>query len=92
MAPFGPENQQPVFEAANVYVFNSLANFKDRHVRFLATQEGTDAVFQVIGFDLAVYYDRLSGGDTFRMAFSIEENNYNGNTSIQLRARDFKFD
>ncbi len=35
MAPFGPENQKPVFEARNLYVVNSLSNFKDRHVRFL---------------------------------------------------------
>jgi single-stranded-DNA-specific exonuclease len=31
MAPFGPDNQRPVFEASDVYVVNSLATFKDRH-------------------------------------------------------------
>ena len=92
MAPFGPENQKPVFEARNVYVVNSLSNFKDRHVRFLAGQDGSDAIFQAIAFDLIEHYDRLAAGDRFRMAFTVEENTFNGQTSLQLRVRDLKFD
>lgn len=92
MAPFGPENQKPVFEARQVYVNNSLTSFKDRHIRFLAAQEGSDNVFQAVGFDLTDYYDELATGEVFRMAFTIEENVFNGNTSIQLKIRDIKFD
>jgi len=92
MAPFGPENQRPVFEARNLYVSNSLSSFKDKHVRFLVGQRGSDSVFQVVGFDLVERYERLAYGDDFKMAFTIEENTYNGITSIQLRAKDIKFD
>lgn len=91
MGPFGPENQRPVFEASNVYVFNSLSSFKDRHVKFLVAQEGNESIFSAVGFDLAEHYNRLSQRDIFRMAFTIEENNFNGNTSIQLRIKDIKF-
>jgi single-stranded-DNA-specific exonuclease len=91
MAPFGPENPRPIFEATNVYVFNSLSSFKDKHLRFLAAQEGTDNVFQVVGFDMADHYDRLSKRDLFKMAFTVEENTFNGTTSIQLRIKDIKF-
>jgi len=91
MSPFGPENPRPIFEARNVYVFNSLSSFKDRHVRFLAKQSNNENVFQVIGFDMADHYERLAAGDFFRMAFTLEENTYNGNTSIQLRIKDIKF-
>lgn len=91
MAPFGPENPRPLFEAANVYVFNSLSSFKDKHVRFLGAQDKNESVFQVVGFDMAEHYDRLARGDFFKMAFSIEENTFNGNTSIQLRIKDIKF-
>jgi single-stranded-DNA-specific exonuclease len=90
MAPFGPENQRAVFEAKQVYVHNSLSSFKERHVRFLVAQAGSEQVFQAVGFDLAGYYDLLASGNTFRMAFTIEENVYNGNTSIQLKIRDIK--
>jgi single-stranded-DNA-specific exonuclease len=92
MGPFGPENQKPVFEARNVYVFNSLSSFKDRHIKFLVAQRGSDSVFQAVGFDQAEYYQQIARGDVFRMAFTIEENIYNGTTSVQLRIKDIKFD
>jgi single-stranded-DNA-specific exonuclease len=92
MGPFGPENTRPVFEAANLYVFNSLSSFKDRHIKFLVGQEGCSRVFQAVGFDMVDFYEAISGGDKFRMAFTIEENVYNGTTSIQLRIKDIKFD
>src|SRR5882672_8763538 len=44
MAPFGPENPRPIFEARNLYVANSLSSFKDRHVRFLVGQQGNENV------------------------------------------------
>jgi len=91
MAPFGPENPRPLFEASGVQVFNSLSSFKDRHVRFLAGQFGNENVFQTVGFDMNEHYERLSSGDIFNMAFTIEENTYNGITSIQLRIKDLKF-
>ncbi|MEO5602235.1 MAG: single-stranded-DNA-specific exonuclease RecJ, partial [Cyclobacteriaceae bacterium] len=92
MGPFGPENPRPVFEARNLFVFNALSSFKDRHIKFLVGQEGCSNVFQAVGFDLAEFYDRIATGDTFRMAFTIEENIYNGTSSIQLRIKDIKFD
>jgi single-stranded-DNA-specific exonuclease len=91
MGPFGPDNQRPVFEASGIYVFNSLSSFKDRHVRFLAGQRKNDNIFQAVGFDLSEHYNRLSKGDEFKMAFTIEENTFNGTTSIQLRIKDIKF-
>jgi single-stranded-DNA-specific exonuclease len=92
MAPFGPENQKPVFEARNVYARNALSSFKDRHIRFWAGQENSEAAIMAVGFDMADWYDKLATGDTFRMAFTIEENTFNGQTSIQLRLKDLKFD
>ena len=92
MAPFGPENQRPIFEARNIYVFNSLSLFKDRHVKFLAGQRGNNSVFQAVGFDLAHFYDQIASHDGFRMVFTIEENSFNGTTTIQLRIKDLKFD
>lgn len=91
MEPFGPENPRPIFESSHVRVFNSLSSFKDRHVRFLAAQEGSENVFQAVGFDLIEHYPRLARCDSFQMLYSIEENKYNGNTSIQLRIKDIKF-
>jgi single-stranded-DNA-specific exonuclease len=91
MAPFGPGNPRPVFKASNVCVFNALSSFKDKHVRFLAKQEENEGIFQAVGFDMVNHYEQLACGDTFEMAYTIEENVYNGTTSIQLRIKDMKF-
>jgi len=92
MAPFGPENPRPVFEAKNVRILNSLGSFKDRHIRFLAGQEGNEMMFNVVGFDQIEYYEQLTKAESFSIAFTLEENTFNGMTSLQLRIRDIKFD
>lgn len=92
MAPFGPENHKPVFESGRVFVMNALSTFKDKHIRFLAGQHGSESVMNVVGFDMMEHYERLSNGDECRIAYTIEENTFNGITSLQLRLKDIKFD
>ena len=92
MAPFGPENHKPVFKTGGVFVKNSLSGFKEKHIRFLAAQHGSDTVVNVVGFDMMPHYEPLASGKTFTMAYTIEENTYNGMTSLQLRLKDIKFD
>lgn len=92
MAPFGPENHKPVFQSGEVFVKNSLSSFKDKHIRFLAGQKNSDAVVNVVGFDMMEHYAQLANGDVFTMAYTIEENTFNGMTSLQLRLKDIKFE
>lgn len=92
MGPFGPENHKPVFESGEVFVMNSLSSFKDRHIRFLAGQKGNEAIMNVVGFDMMEHYENLANGSSFRIAYTIEENTFNGMTSLQLRLKDIKFD
>lgn len=92
MAPFGPENHRPVFESQQVYVLNSLSSFKDRHLRFLAAQDGNESIFSAVGFDQVEHYEQIASGARFRIAFTLEENTFNGITSLQLRIKDIKFD
>jgi len=92
MAPFGPENQRPMFETDRVYVKSNLSGFKDKHLRFLAAQEGNERLFNAVGFDLIEHFDRLASGQPFKMAYTLEENTYNGTTTLQARIKDLKFD
>ena len=91
MAPFGPENHKPVFESGEVFVVNSLTGFKDKHIRFQAGQKNNSAVITAIGFNMMEHYDRIATGDSFKIAYNVEENTYNGTTSLQLRLKDIKF-
>lgn len=91
MAPFGPESLNPVFEATNLLIAHSLSSFKERHIRFFVKQQHGTTVLPVVGFDMVKHYEQLSNGQPFSMAFTVEENVYNGNTSIQLRIKDLAF-
>ncbi|MCA6407913.1 MAG: hypothetical protein IM575_02205, partial [Cytophagales bacterium] len=75
-----------------VFVENNLANFKERHLRFSAGQVGNKSIFNVVGFDMIQYYDQLTKGGHFSMAFTLEENTYNGMTTLQLRIKDLIFE
>lgn len=92
MAPFGPENLNPVFAAHHLQIAHSLSAFKDRHIRFFVKQGQTNNALAVVGFDMIKHYEGLVSGKPFSMAFTIEENVFNGNTSIQLKIKDLLFD
>lgn len=91
MAPFGPESLNPVFESHNLVIAHSLSSFKERHIRFFVKQQNGNTVLPVVGFDMAKYYEQLTKGVPFSMAFTVEENVFNGNTSLQLRVKDLRF-
>lgn len=92
MAPFGPANMQPIFVSERLYVSNRPRILKGEHLKFYVHQEGNDAVFETIGFGLAPYFELINSGMRFKMAYSMDENTYQGINSIQMVAKDIKFD
>lgn len=91
MGPFGPQNMQPVFVSENLHAIN-VKVLKEQHLKFQVKQEGTEAAYDVIGFGLAEYHDLVNCGMKFHMAYTIEENDFRGNKSLQLFVKDLKFD
>ncbi len=92
MAPFGPENQRPIFVSKNVLVYKYLNLVKEKHVRFIAQQKGNKQTFNCIGFNMNEFYEPLQQQQPFSMVYSVEENVYNGKTSIQLVIKDIRFE
>ena len=92
MEPFGPGNMQPAFVTHQLRVSGRPRILKEEHLKFFVKQEGSDKSKEAIGFGLAQYYDLIASGMHFSMAYYIEENNYMGNISLQLRVKDIKFD
>ena len=89
MAPFGPGNTMPIFKTDNVKAQNTARVLKDKHLK-LQLSGNTRHTFDAIGFGLAEHYHTVSNGNIFNACYSIEENNYNGRISVQLRLRDIK--
>ena len=43
-----------------------------------------------IAFNMGDYYEYIKGGNPFDVCYSIVENFYRGNSTLQLRIRDIK--
>ena len=92
MAPFGPSNMQPIFVSENLYVSIRPRILKEEHLKFFVKQENSDVIHEAIGFGLAQYFELIDSGMRFKMAYTIEENDYLGQRSLQLYIKDIKFD
>jgi single-stranded-DNA-specific exonuclease len=90
MAPFGPQNMQPLFVSEEVQDDGRARLLKEQHLK-LFLKQGDSAVYEAIGFGMPQYFERIKKGDKFNLCFSIEENEYNGERSLQLQIRDIKF-
>jgi len=89
--PFGPGNMTPVFLSRDIKDtgFGKPIGADESHLR-LFVKQGNSEGFAAIGFGLANKKDLACNGDTFDAAYSIDENEWNGQTSLQLRLRDIK--
>lgn len=92
MGPFGPGNMHPVFVSEEVYVAGRATIIKGEHIKFFVKQKDAAVKFCAIGFGMAKYYEMINSGMRFNMAYTVEENNYRGNKTLQLTIKDIKFD
>jgi single-stranded-DNA-specific exonuclease len=86
MEPFGPNNARPVFCARNV--LNAGCRIvKEDHLRFEVMQE--NFAINGIGFQLAEKYEKLDRPHKMDIVFTLDENHFNGRTSLQMKVIDF---
>ncbi|MBM3178013.1 MAG: single-stranded-DNA-specific exonuclease RecJ [Bacteroidetes bacterium] len=88
MAPFGPGNLQPVFELKNVSVYGVPTLAKERHLRLAVGAEHSPHRFSAVCFDRPDLLETASSGAPLNIVFHLEENTWNGVTSLQLRLKD----
>jgi len=86
MEPFGPENMRPVFVAKNVQDTGYSKIVKELHIRFVVKQDKFS--FTGIGFNLAEKFALLK--KPFDLVFTLDENEWNGNKSLQLKVIDLR--
>ena len=89
--PFGPGNNNPVFVTENVYDSGSgrKVGAGGVHMKLDLIQE-SQPYHQIpaIAFNMSDYYDYIREGNPFDVCYSIVENYYRGNSTIQLRVKD----
>ncbi|SFG65972.1 single-stranded-DNA-specific exonuclease RecJ [Pontibacter chinhatensis] len=89
MEPFGPGNMRPVFVSECVYDTGSVRVVGDSHLKLRLTQDGYFNI-DAIGFGLSDYYERISKGIPFDVCYTIEENEFRGVITLQLRIKDIR--
>ena len=87
MEPFGPENMRPVFIAKNILDTGYSKIVKELHIRFVVKQKGI--TLTGIGFNLAEKFTLLQMNKPLDIVFTLDENEWNGTRSLQLKVIDF---
>ena len=90
--PFGPQNMKPVFVARNLKDngYGKTVGADDSHLKLSIISGKHKEIFNAIGFGLGKYYEQIKDGQLFDAVFTIEENVWNGNTSLQLNLKDIR--
>ena len=90
MAPFGPENMNPVFISRNLVATDFRLVGKE-HARLFVHQNDTRVTFPAIGFKLGKFGPQLEKGQTFEMVYTIGMNYWQGKGTWQLNIKDIRF-
>ena len=88
MEPFGPDNLRPVFVTKNVLDTGFTKIVKDHHIRFVIKH--LDITFTAIGFNMADKFEIVASKKPFDLVFTIDENDWNGETNLQLKIIDLR--
>jgi len=88
MAPFGPSNRKPVFKSIDVSDtgYAKQVGADKTHLKLTVCEDSDRISFGAIGFNLGNKI-HLTHSE-FSIAYSLDENTWNGNTSLQLLIKD----
>ena len=91
--PFGPQNMKPVFLIKNLKDtgYSRKVGADESHLKLSVVSEGGQKM-DGIGFNLGKWHANIASGNPFNIVFTIEENHWNGNTSLQLNIKDIKLE
>lgn len=90
--PFGPGNMKPVFATKKVMDYGSsrLVGKEQEHLRLELVDSSSENVMNGIAFGMYEFNDHLKSMKPLDICYTLEENNFNGNTTIQLMIKDIK--
>jgi single-stranded-DNA-specific exonuclease len=92
--PFGPQNMKPVFMATGLRDngYGKKVGGNKEHLKLNIISGADQKTYSAIGFGLGDKFDLVNNGNSFKAVFTVEENHWNGITSLQLNLKDIKAD
>ena len=90
-APYGPGNMTPVFMTENLKDtgYGKCVGEDKTHLR-LTVKQAKSSPFVCIGFSMGDKMDIISKGKLFKAVYTVDENEWQGRKSLQLKLRDLK--
>ena len=90
--PFGPKNMKPIFRinALQDTGYAKTVGKGNEHLKCKLFKDNLTNKFDAIGFNLGEKLKYLSNRSKVDVLFSIDENIWNGNTSLQLIIKDLR--
>lgn len=90
-APFGPGNMRPVFMTNGVQDtgYGKGVGEAERHLKLTLTQKMAQSI-GAIGFNLGEKLPLIKDKRAFDVVFSLDENEWQGKISLQLKLKDLK--
>jgi single-stranded-DNA-specific exonuclease len=89
LAPFGAGNPRPVFAARGVEIIDGPRKLKERHLKMALRQDGR--IFRAVAWRAAERQDFCEEHKAaLDVAFSLEQNQYNGETFLELTLADIR--
>lgn len=93
MGPFGPKNMRPVFVTHHCKdTGGSRLVGKDQTHLKLEIRDSSGIQIQGIGFGMGANLITIKNQLPFSVLYTLEENEYNGIVSLQLKVKDLKFE
>ena len=92
LGPFGPQNMRPIFKTNAIQDngFGKQVGEDKSHLKVTIKSESDTKTLNAIGFGLGSKNEFISNKKYFDIVYSIDENHWNGNTSLQLILKDIK--
>ncbi|WP_456422210.1 single-stranded-DNA-specific exonuclease RecJ [Lutibacter sp.] len=92
LEPFGPQNMKPVFLAGGLRDngYGKKVGVDETHLKLNIFEGSNQKTFNAIGFNMGNKHSLIKNGKPFKAVFNIDENQWNGNTSLQLLLKDLK--
>jgi single-stranded-DNA-specific exonuclease len=93
-APFGPQNMKPVFTTSGLRDngYGRKVGSDESHLKLSIIEGSNPKTYNAIGFGLGDKYDLISTGKSFKIVYNLDENTWNGVTTIQLLLKDIQPD
>ena len=90
MGPFGPQNMKPVFKTTSIRDngYGKRVGSDKSHLKLSIIDGADKKTYNAIGFGLGNKIKSIKGD--FDIAYSLDENEWNGRTSLQLLLKDLK--